>query len=88
MDEQKFDLSENEQSTQPISSIENMQSFEKVRSEIMNWSELKKEYMEKAKLSYKSKKYAIASYYSDQARDCQFKIDKLRQSLIKVVVSK
>jgi len=82
------ELEDPELKSQQSAPIKSEQNLEQVRSQMMQWNEMKKEYMEKAKICYKSKKYAIASYYSGQARDCQVELDNLRLTLTQIVASK
>ncbi|KAI1286720.1 NEDD4-binding protein 2-like 2 [Halotydeus destructor] len=58
------------------------ESYSEMRRRIQNMEKAKYDYLAKARLCFQCKQYAVASYYRDEARIAQEKIDKISRSLV------
>lgn len=66
------------------SSGENMESL---RWKMFDCKERRQEILEKARICYQSKKYAVASFYTKQAQDCKDELARIKEQLIDYVVT-
>ncbi|RWS09770.1 uncharacterized protein B4U79_13775 [Dinothrombium tinctorium] len=72
---------ENDSSSSDQYSLSN-EELQHMRSQMYEFFKFKREYLEKAKENYQSKKYATASYYSSQAHNYQNKINAISKEVI------
>lgn len=61
--------------------------FCEMRSQMLEYQNKKKEYQEKAKTCYQAKKFAVASYYSGEARQFNEKIQNISQQIVQNLLS-
>ncbi|RWS29766.1 NEDD4-binding protein 2-like protein [Leptotrombidium deliense] len=63
------------------------EELQDIRNRMYQFCKKRKELFEKARESYAGKKYAVASFYSNQARDYQNKIDTASKQVIHNILS-
>lgn len=60
-----------------------MQSnYDEIRENIETKEKAKRDYQYKARLSFQSRQFAVASYYGEEARKIQNKIDILSKEIV------
>lgn len=57
-------------------------SYQEIRSEMVELEDKKLELQAKARLCFNAKQYAVASYYGDETRKVQKKIENLSRSVV------
>lgn len=57
-------------------------SYQEVRTELIESEEKKRDLQTKARLCFQAKQYAVASYYSDETRKVQKKIEHLSRNIV------
>ncbi|XP_074601292.1 NEDD4-binding protein 2-like [Brevipalpus obovatus] len=63
------------------------ENMESLRWKMFDCKERRHEILEKARICYQSKKYAVASFYTKQAQDCKDELAILKEQLIDYVVT-